>query len=341
MDWITTSGRTLDEAKSNALDQLGIVADEAEFDVVNDVEKGLFGRIKTEAKVRARVRPRQPAAKDERRSRNGGNRNRSRQRKRGGGGKGGNNNGDNAKNASKSSGGSNGQGDSKGGSSQNNRSNAGKGDGGRSSSKQNKAKSNQNGRRNDGNGQKSSGKAAAATAGAAAVGSEKISGKKDMMEATVSREEQEEVAIGFLEGVLTTFEMTGSVALTEEPADDGAIELAVSGDELGLLVGPKGNTLNALQELTRTVVQRNAEGAKTDRLRVDVAGYRVRRTAALRDFAQKLATEVADSGSEKLLEPMSAADRKVVHDAITDVDGVETGSEGQEPRRRVVIRPTS
>ena len=107
------------------------------------------------------------------------------------------------------------------------------------------------------------------------------------------------------------------------------------------MVGQKGATLSALQELTRTVVQRNAEGAKTDRLRVDVAGYRARRTAALRDFAQKLAQEVADTGTEKLLEPMGAADRKVVHDAITEVDGVETGSEGEEPRRRVVIRPTS
>ena len=96
-----------------------------------------------------------------------------------------------------------------------------------------------------------------------------------------------------------------------------------------------------IRDSTRTVVQRNAEGAKTDRLRVDVAGYRMRRTAALGEFAQKLATEVAESGNEKLLEPMSAADRKVVHDAISEVDGVETGSEGQEPRRRVVIRPVS
>ena len=79
MNWITTSGRTLDEAKGHALDQLGIVADEAEFDVVNDVEKGLFGRVKTEAKIRARVRPKPPAVKDERQSRNGG-RSRSRSR---------------------------------------------------------------------------------------------------------------------------------------------------------------------------------------------------------------------------------------------------------------------
>ena len=135
--------------------------------------------------------------------------------------------------------------------------------------------------------------------------------------------------------------MTGSVSVVEEGADDDAIEMSVTGEELGLLVGQKGNTLSALQELTRTVVQRNSDGAKTDRLRVDVAGYRARRAAALREFAQKLATEVVDTGTEKLLEPMGAADRKVVHDAITEIDGVETGSEGEEPRRRVVIRPTS
>jgi len=89
MDWITTSGRSLDEAKSHALDQLGIVADEAEFDIVNDVDKGLFGRIKSEAKIRARVRPKQPLEKDDRRRRSGGNRGRAKNQgrnKSGGGG---------------------------------------------------------------------------------------------------------------------------------------------------------------------------------------------------------------------------------------------------------------
>ena len=325
MDWITTSGRTLDEAKSNALDQLGIVADEAEFDIVNDVEKGLFGRVKSEAKIRARVRPRQPAAKDERRSRSGGNRNRSRQRNRGGKGqnnadKGGSNNKGQNNNQSKGSGGNANQGGNKSGS---------KNGGG----KQKQG----NGRNNNGNQRKAATTAAAATA--ATTADHQSSGKKDTMEATISREEQEQVATGFLEGVLNSFGMEGAVSVVEEEADDGAIEMSVSGQELGLLVGPKGNTLSALQELTRTVVQRNAEGAKTDRLRVDVAGYRARRTAALREFAQSLAQEVVDSGNEKLLEPMSPADRKVVHDAITDIEGVETGSEGQEPRRRVVIRP--
>lgn len=327
MDWITTAGKTLDEAKSNALDQLGIVADEAEFDIVNDVEKGLFGRVKTEAKIRARVRPRQPAAKDENRSRNG-SRSRSRQRSKGNG-------------QSKQSQSSNNQTSSKGRSD------------GRSQNSNNNQKSNNNQNSNSKRGGQNAPKAskgdtgrnnrtpekAAAAAGAGSVANRKSSGKKETVEATVTREEQEEVAVGFLEGLLNSFEMTGDVSIVEEEADDGAIELAVGGSELGLLVGQKGNTLSAVQELTRTVVQRNAEGAKTDRLRVDVAGYRARRTAALREFAQKLATEVADTGNEKLLEPMGPADRKVVHDAINDIDGVETGSEGQEPRRRVVIRP--
>ena len=322
MDWITTSGRTLDEAKSNALDQLGIVADEAEFDVVNDVEKGLFGRVKTEAKIRARVRPRQPAPKDERRSRSGNNRNRNRSRQQGG-----NRSGKNSNGGAKSSSGNSGNGGSKTKNApKNDNRNSGNGKGSQGGNRGGQKKKQPN----------ESGKAVAAGAAAA-----KSSGKKETVEATVSREEQEKVAMGFLEGVLDTFEMTGSVAVVAEAADDGAIEMAVSGEELGLLVGPKGNTLSALQELTRTVVQRNAEGAKTDRLRVDVAGYRARRAAALGDFAQNLAREVVESGNEKLLEPMGPADRKVVHDAINDIEGVETGSEGEEPRRRVVIRPTA
>ena len=161
------------------------------------------------------------------------------------------------------------------------------------------------------------------------------------METTITREEQIEHAETFLNGVLDSFGLSGDVSVVEEIADDEAIELSVSGSELGLLVGRKGATLSALQELTRTVVQRNAEGAKTDRLRVDVAGYRALRTAKLREFAQQISQDVLDSGDEKLLEPMAAADRKVVHDAVNDIEGVETGSEGEEPRRRVVIRPVS
>ena len=343
MDWITTSGSSLHEAKSNALDQLGIVADEAEFDVVNDVEKNFFGRVKTEARVRARVKPRQIPEKDERNNRRRGGSGSKNNNRRNNKNKGGNNR----------SGQSNGQ---KGGGSQQNASS--QGNGSKDSSSTNEArqgasnsqndqqqndqqasngssKKAENNNRNRNRGGKS--KPAAATAGAgAAVAASK---KENAVETEISREDQERIAQEFLEGVLGAFEMDGSVAVAEEPADDGAIELAVTGQELGLLVGQKGMTLNSLQELTRTVVQRNANGAKTDRLRVDVAGYRARRTAALQEFATKIANDVLDSGSEKLLEPMGPADRKVVHDTINDIDGVDTGSEGEEPRRRVVIRP--
>ena len=342
MDWITTSGRTLHEAKSNALDQLGIVADEAEFDVVNDVEKGLFGRVKTEARVRARVRPRQIPEKDERS-----------QRRRGSGSKGGSRRNSKPRESSSQGGGSGQSNDgqsSKGAQSKNQRG----GDSQRNSPKSNagsekagphseKAQSG-NTARNDGAGQsennnrnKSRNRGGANQAAAAASAAPRR--EKKAVETEISREDQERIAQEFLEGVLGAFDMSGEVAVAPEPADDGAIEVTVTGQELGLLVGQKGVTLNSLQELTRTVVQRKADGAKTDRLRVDVAGYRARRTAALQEFATKIAHDVVESGNEKLLEPMGPADRKVVHDTVNDIEGVETGSEGEEPRRRVVIRP--
>ena len=309
------------------------MADEAEFDIVNDVEKGLFGRVKSEARIRARVRPRQPASKEERRARsNGGGRNRSRQRKKGSGGQ--------TRNGNQNQGGNrNNSGSNNGGQGGNAKANNGGNQAKKSKNNRNGGKPQQgnNQRGQQANKKPNKGKETAAATVAAGT----ASGKKDNVEATISREDQEKIATEFLEGVLSTFDMTGSVSVVEEGADDDAIEMSVTGEELGLLVGQKGNTLSALQELTRTVVQRNSDGAKTDRLRVDVAGYRARRAAALREFAQKLATEVVDTGTEKLLEPMGAADRKVVHDAITEIDGVETGSEGEEPRRRVVIRPTS
>lgn len=347
MDWITTSGRTLHEAKSNALDQLGIVADEAEFDVVNDVEKGLFGRVKTEARIRARVRPRAIPEKDERTNRrrnsgakNGGNRqNKGRNdgNRRGGKGQSNSSQSKNQKgggrNKNQQNAGENAQKGNSGGQ------NAGQDTGGREGAKANSGNNNRNQNRNTGGAkQAAAGAAVAGTAAAATTAAPRK--EKKAVETEISREDQERYAQEFLEGVLGAFEMTGNVALADAPADDGAIELAVTGQELGLLVGQKGMTLNALQELTRTVVQRNADGAKTDRLRVDVAGYRARRTVALQEFATKIAEDVLESGNEKLLEPMGPADRKVVHDTVNDIDGVETGSEGEEPRRRVVIRST-
>jgi spoIIIJ-associated protein len=149
-------------------------------------------------------------------------------------------------------------------------------------------------------------------------------------------EEQAEVARGFLEGLLGQFGLEAEVAT--KVLDEDTVELAATGEALGVLVGPKGSTLAALQDLTRTVVQRNFP-TRTDRILVDVAGYREKRSAALQKFSQQIATEVIGSGSERALEPMSPADRKVVHDAVNEIEGVATRSEGEDPSRYVVIAP--
>ena len=152
----------------------------------------------------------------------------------------------------------------------------------------------------------------------------------------VALEEQGAVAREFLDGLVGRMGLAAGVAIAE-PEDD-TIELNLEGDDLGLLIGPKGATLLAIQDLTRTVVQRKTS-AGNGRILVDVSGYRRKRREALARFARQVAAEVVSSGTRRSLEPMSAADRKVVHDTVNDIDGVATISEGEEPRRRVVILP--
>jgi len=120
--------------------------------------------------------------------------------------------------------------------------------------------------------------------------------------------------------------------------EDETVLVAIEGDGLGLLVGPRGTTLQAVEELVRAVVQHGLSG-RSARLRVDVGGYRERRREALAAFARQVAEEVLANNLERALEPMNPPDRKVVHDAVAEIDGVSTSSEGEEPRRRVVISP--
>jgi spoIIIJ-associated protein len=149
---------------------------------------------------------------------------------------------------------------------------------------------------------------------------------------------QGEVVQGFISDLLDAFGLDGSVTISTAP-DDGAIEVAVAGDDLGLLIGPKGNTLQAIQELSRSVLQRQRQADSHARVRVDVGGYRERRKAALERFVQDVAQQVKESGEQKALEPMSPPDRKVVHDTVNEIEGVTTISEGEDSRRRVVILP--
>lgn len=142
----------------------------------------------------------------------------------------------------------------------------------------------------------------------------------------------------FLTGLVVAFgrpEAEVSVNVVE----DATLEADVKGEELGLLVGPKGQTLQAVHELIRSMVQRRFVGESHARVRVDIAGYRQRRREALERFTQRIAAEVLASGRAKALDPMLAGDRKVVHDTANEIEGISTRSEGEDPSRRVVIQP--
>ena len=104
----------------------------------------------------------------------------------------------------------------------------------------------------------------------------------------------------------------------------------------GVLIGRRGQTLDALQELARTAVQRRLRSRV--RLLVDVEGYRARRRSSLADYARAIAERAKERGTEIELEPMTAYERKIVHDAVSEIDGASSFSEGEEPNRKVVVR---
>jgi spoIIIJ-associated protein len=153
---------------------------------------------------------------------------------------------------------------------------------------------------------------------------------------TVPTEDLIAAAEAFLKGLLNELGATATIS-SNQLADD-VVEVVVTGDDLGTLIGPKGATLLALQELTRIVVQRHTPPSEY-RITVDINGYRKRRHEALARFAHQVAAEVVATNKKRALEPMPPADRKVVHDAVNDIDGVTTISEGEEPNRRVVLVP--
>ena len=150
--------------------------------------------------------------------------------------------------------------------------------------------------------------------------------------ATALGQKQAAVVKTFLGGLLDEFGLEGRV---ETKFDGRVLHADVLGDQTEALIGSKASVMQALHELTKTVVQRKT--ARNCRLRLDVAGYGERRRKALSIYAGQLADQVLEEGGEIMLEPMNAADRKVVHDAVSAVEGVRSYSEGAEPRRSVVI----
>lgn len=275
MEWVETTGRSVEEALEFALDQLGVDEADAEYEVLEEPKTGLFGRMRTEARVRARVRPTTPRQKEERRGRG---------RKAGG---------------------------SKGAATP-------------SSADRKKTKREP---------EVTETESAESDAVPAASAAERSSSGLE-----VPMADQGAVAASFVQGVLDRFGATDAEVTTHD-IDDETLEVRVEGSDLGLLIGQKGATLQSLQELTRTVVQRQT-GARSGRILVDVSGYRQRRKEALERFARKIADDVLAGGERVVLEAMPPADRKVIHDTINTIDGVATSSEGEEPRRRVVVSPT-
>ena len=120
--------------------------------------------------------------------------------------------------------------------------------------------------------------------------------------------------------------------------DDEEIRATVNGDDLGLLIGKHGATIDALQHLVFRAASRGFEDRK--QVTVDAAGYRDRREAALHRMADRAAAEALRYGREVELEPMRAAERKIVHLYLRERTDVDTHSEGDEPERRLVISPS-
>ena len=142
-----------------------------------------------------------------------------------------------------------------------------------------------------------------------------------------------ETAEEFLSGLLQAIGLEAEISSTVE---GNSAFVDVAGEALGVLIGRRGQTLDALQELARTAVQRRLRARV--RLLVDVEGYRARRRASLADYARAIAERAKARGTEIELEPMTAYERKIVHDAVAEIDGASSFSEGDEPNRKVVVR---
>lgn len=364
MEWVETTGRTLEEAKENALDQLGVDESDAEFEVIEQPRPGLFGRLRGEARVRARVRPATPRPKD-----GPGDRRRRRNSRgastQGGGGDGGSDHevaddvtteqrhlaaqAHSQQSVAAPEEGTSGNGTPEGGSGggvpvasrrrrrrrHSSRSAAGKAVYQSRGGSSRAAVANPEGsleERLTGEGLRSP-ESPLHPRGAPGMEAETIHNSSDVQ---LTPEEEAQAAREFLEGLLREFGLQAQVVVKRPGPEE--IHLDVEGQDLGLLIGPKGSTLMALQELTRSVVHHRGQGLGA-RIRLDVSGYRKKRSEALGRFAQQVALRVRETGTPTALEPMSAPDRKVVHDAVASIEGVTTVSDGEEPRRRVVIVP--
>ncbi len=288
MEWVETTGRTVAEALESALDELGVDEHDAEVVVVAEARSGILGIGRSDARVRARVRPAAPRPKRPQRGRH------------------------------------------------------------RDQSRPSRASRDATATTDDEPGAADVETSPVPT-GASGSPRRRRGGKAKSVdkpaerprpegEEAMSLEQQAETVGAFVEGVVERFGYAGVSTVVRVEEDQIVVE--VEGENLGLLIGQRGRTLEALQELSRTVLQRRGDEPSA-RVIVDVAGFRAKRIAALEAFVRRTAEEVIATGEPQELEPMPAPDRKVVHDTVNGIAGVESTSEGTDPDRYVVLRPAA
>lgn len=318
MEWVETTAKTIEAAREAALDQLGVAADEAEFDVIEEPRPGLFGRVRGEARLRARVRPTQVRPKQERKRRG-----------RADGAAGSSETESSTSAPTKTSRKASSKAPTKASSKAPAKASAGDDDESVVTDAPNEAVSPAS------SVDASTSPRARRRVTTSTRNEEPTMTHDERPESTVTPDEVGTAAVAFMEGLTTAFGADAAVAVK---VDGIELEVTVTGNELGLLVGPGGRTLNAVQDLARVAAQRRLGDHET-RLRVDVAGYRERREAALGSFAREVADQVIASGTARSLEPMTSADRKVIHDVLNEIDGVTTRSVGEDPDRRIIVDP--
>ncbi len=323
---VELSRRTLDEAINDGLGELGLTSrDQAEIEVVSEGKPGFLGIGREMAVVV--MRPKPPEKKQRRRRR----RSKSGSGDSDGAKGGGRATGDSGRSEDRQAGGTS----KRGGGGQQQRTGS---QGGRSGARDEGSRPNGASQKRDkGNGRSQQRKGPAEEPSMTTdKGSEAASGAEPPQESSI--EDQATIAVDFVKGLLEAFGLEGTVTPTID-VEENLLKIDVTGDQTEALVGRKGAIMHSVLELSRTVVQRKTYGAP--RMRIDINGYGERRREALRIYAARLAEQVIADGGEVMLEPMNSADRKVVHDAIAEIDGVDSFSEGEDPERAVVISASS
>ena len=171
------------------------------------------------------------------------------------------------------------------------------------------------------------------------VSTEEVQEVVDVEEGTKSIEEENQeildAAREFISKILDTFELENSV---EMELKDNVLTINVNGDEnrLGILIGKRGVTLDSIQYILNLIV--NKKSSRYIRVNLDSSGYREKRKETLINLAKKMANKVTKTGRSVKLEPMNSYERKIIHTALQDYEGVLTHSEGKDPFRKVVIQ---